>query len=281
MRISTFFFALILMMASFMSSNIAAQNMNIATFNIRYDNPRDSGNLWKDRKEPVTSLIKYHNFDVVGVQEALKNQLDDMQAGLKGYVYHGVGRDDGISKGEHSAIFYKTSKFTLEASGNFWLSTTPEKVGPGWDAKLNRICSWVSLKDKKSGKSFFVFSAHYDHQGVQARVESSKLIMEKIKSIAGDQPVIFMGDLNGNRESEWYLHVANSGLVKDSHGLAKLVHQPNGSFNSFRHDGIRNDVIDHIFVSSHFKANKWAVLTDTYYGKFPSDHFPVVVQVGL
>lgn len=255
--------------------------MNIATFNIRYDNPRDTGNLWKDRKGPVSSLIKYHNFDVFGVQEALKNQLDDLQTSLKGFVFHGVGRDDGVSAGEHSAIFYKTSKYTLESSGNFWLSTTPEKVGPGWDAKLNRICSWVALKDKKSGKSFFVFNAHYDHQGVQARVESSKLIMEKIKSIAGDQAVIFMGDLNGNRESEWYQHVASSGILKDSHGMAKLVHQPNGSFNSFRTDGIRNDVIDHIFVSSHFKASKWAVLTDTYYGKFPSDHFPVLVQLSL
>ena len=169
-----------------------SQTMHIATFNIRYDNPRDSGNLWKDRKDPVTALIRYHNFDAVGVQEALKNQLDDMQAGLKGYVYHGVGRDDGKAAGEHSAIFYKTSKYTLEASGDFWLSSTPEKVGPGWDAKLNRICSWVSLKDKKTGKVFFVFNAHYDHQGVQARVESSKLIMEKIKSIAGENPVVFM-----------------------------------------------------------------------------------------
>jgi endonuclease/exonuclease/phosphatase family metal-dependent hydrolase len=261
--------------------NTESQTMHIATFNIRYDNPRDSGNLWKDRKDPVTALIRYHNFDVVGVQEALKNQLDDMQAGLKGYVYHGVGRDDGKAAGEHSAIFYKNSKYTMGASGDFWLSTTPEKVGPGWDAKLNRICSWVKLTDKKSGKEFFVFNAHYDHQGVQARVESSKLILEKIKSIAGDKPVVFMGDLNGNRESEWYRHIASSGILKDSHGLAKLVYQPNGSFSSFRADGIRNDVIDHVFVSSHFKASKWAVLTDTYFGKFPSDHFPVAVQLSI
>ena len=169
----------------------------------------------------------------------------------------------------------------MQASGDFWLSTTPEKVGPGWDAKLNRICSWVKLTDKKSGKEFFVFNAHYDHQGVVARVESSKLILEKIKSIAGDKPVVFMGDLNGNRESEWYMHMASSGILKDSHGLAKLVYQPNGSFSSFRADGIRQDVIDHVFVSSHFKVAKWAVLTDTYNGKFPSDHFPVATELSI
>ena len=273
--------AFLFFMALFQFIDVKAQTIRAATFNIRYDNPRDSGNLWKDRKDPVLALIRYHNFDIMGVQEALKNQVDDLQAGLKGFAHHGLGRDDGKSAGEHSAIFYKTSKYSLQASGDFWLSTTPEKVGPGWDAKLNRICSWVKLTDKKSGKEFFVFNAHYDHQGVVARVESSKLILEKIKSIAGDKPVVFMGDLNGNRESEWYRHMASSGILKDSHGLARLVYQPNGSFSSFRADGIRQDVIDHVFVSSHFKVAKWAVLTDTYYGKFPSDHFPVATELSI
>lgn len=258
-----------------------SQHMKIASYNIRYANPKDSGNLWQDRKTHVVNLIRYHQFEIIGVQEALRMQLDDLKILMPEFSWYGIGRDDGISKGEHSAIFYKTDLFQLEAKGDFWLSTTPEKPGPGWDANLNRICSWVKLKNKKDNQSFYVFNAHYDHQGVQARVESSKLILEKVQSIAGAAPVIFMGDLNGGRESDWYLRLAKSEMMRDAYTLASLRYQPNGSFNGFRFDDVRKDVIDHIFVSKSFIVGRWAVHTDTYNGKFPSDHFPVSAELKL
>lgn len=269
----------LLLFSFFLNLNLMSQSMKIATYNLRYANPKDSGNLWQDRKQHVVDLIRYHGFEIFGTQEGLRFQLDDLKTMMPEFSFYGIGRDDGMSKGEHSAIFYQHDRFAVLDKGDFWLSPTPEKPGPGWDANLNRICSWLKLKDKKSGKTFYVFNAHYDHQGVKARVESSKLIVEKIKNIAGDGECIFMGDLNGGWESEWYLTLDRSVVMKDSRHIATMVYQPNGSFNGFRFDDVRKDVIDHIFITKKFKAGRWAVLTDTYNGKFPSDHFPVMVEL--
>ncbi len=258
-----------------------AQSIISGTFNLRYDNPKDSGNLWKDRAPVVVSLILFHDFDILGTQEGLRNQLDDMQAGLPGYTFFGAGRDDGKSKGEHSAIFYKKDKYLVLDSGNFWLSEHPEKSGPGWDANLNRICSWLKLKDKKSRKLFYVFNVHYDHQGVQARKESSKLILAKIQAIAGTNPVMFTGDFNGNHKSEWYLTITNSPFLKDAFFQAKNPYRNNGSFNSFQSNNPSNDIIDHIFISKQFTVKRYGILTDTYHGKFPSDHFPVLAELSF
>ena len=259
----------------------SAQTIKIATYNLRYANTTDIGNLWIERKHAVVNLIQYHQFDIFGVQEAVKLQLEDLKIALPSFDYYGVGRDDGQSAGEHSSIFYKKERFTLLDKGDFWLSQTPEKPGFGWDAKFNRICSWVKLSDKRTKKIFFVFNAHYDHQGMVAREESSKLVLSKIQLIAGESPVVFMGDLNGGRDTNWYLLLANSSSLKDTYDLVEKPYQLNGSFNGFNTNEVRKDVIDHVFVSKHFKADRWAVLTDTYFGKFPSDHFPIAVEINF
>jgi len=259
----------------------SAQTIKIATYNLRYANTTDIGNLWIERKHAVVNLIQYHQFDIFGVQEAVKLQLEDLKTALPSFDYYGVGRDDGQSAGEHSSIFYKKERFTLLDKGDFWLSQTPEKPGFGWDAKFNRICSWVKLSDKRTKKIFFVFNAHYDHQGMVAREESSKLVLSKIQLIAGESPVVFMGDLNGGRDTNWYLLLANSSSLKDTYDLVEKPYQLNGSFNGFNTNEVRKDIIDHVFVSKHFKADRWAVLTDTYFGKFPSDHFPIAVEINF
>lgn len=256
-----------------------AQTLITGTFNLRLDNPRDSGNLWVDRKSYVGNLIRFHDFDLFGTQEGFKNQLDDIQQQVPEYARYGVGRDDGNTKGEHSAIFYKKDKFILLKSGDFWLSETPEKPGYGWDARINRICSWIQLKEKQSGKTFYCFNVHYDHQGMVARRESSKLLLTKIKDIAGSQPVILTGDFNGNHTTEWYLSIANSGSLKDTYREVKYPYVNNGTFQNFGRNLNANDIIDHIFITQHFSVKRWGVLTDSYNGKFPSDHFPVLAEV--
>jgi endonuclease/exonuclease/phosphatase family metal-dependent hydrolase len=266
----------------FLVTAAAAQEIRVGTFNVRYDNPRDSGNLWVNRAPVVSNLIRFHDFDIFGTQEALKNQLDDISNALPQYTRYGLGRDDGKEKGEHAAIYYKKDRFTLLNKGDFWLSQTPDKPSLGWDATCcNRICSWVYLRDKKTGKRFYFFNAHYDHQGMQARRESSKLVLEMIKKIAGSAPVIFTGDLNGGQKSEWYLHLANSGLLKDAYKLTPHPYANNASFNAFGASLSSKEIIDHIFVTNHFKVSKWGILTDTYHGKFPSDHFPVIAVVAF
>lgn len=275
------FLATTILAAMLASIPSQAQPIRVATYNVRYANDKDSGNLWKDRLPAVSALVRYHGFDIMGTQEALYGQLEDLSAALPGFARHGIGRDDGRQSGEHSAIFYRTERFELLDKGDFWLSPTPGKPGPGWDASLNRICSWVRLKDRRDGRTFHVFNAHYDHRGVQARIESSRLVLRQIREIAGAGPAVFMGDLNGGRQSEWYLELAGSDILKDSRMLSPTSYEPNGSFNGFRHDAVQSDVIDHIFVTRHFTADGWAVLTDTYHGRFPSDHFPVTAVLAL
>ena len=262
-----------------------AQTIRMATYNMRNDNNSEDsthGNGWKQRFPVISEMIKFHDFDIFGTQELLYHQIQDLHSLLPGYAFYGIGRDDGKQAGEFSEIFYKKDKFQMLAHGDFWLSETPEKPGLGWDATCcNRICSWVLLQDKQSKKKFYVFNTHYDYQKDLARNESSKLILNKIKSIAGTQPVIFMGDLNGGNETSWYKEVDNSGILKDTFKEAKNPYAVNGSFNAFGGAVKSNEIIDHIFVSNQFKVEKWGILTDTYHGRYPSDHFPVLTVVKL
>ena len=271
----------LLIVCSCVAAQVFSQSVIVGTFNLRYDNPGDTGNLWKDRAPVAASLIRFHQFDIVGTQEGLRNQLNDLQESLPEYAWYGIGRDDGQSKGEHSAIFYKKEKFNVVDSGDFWLSQHPEKPGFGWDARNNRICSWVKLKEKKGKRSFYVFNVHYDHRGMEARRESSKLIMQRIKAIAGNQPVVFTGDFNGNHQSEWYKYINESGVLADALWKADKPYLNNGSFNSFKPNNASKEIIDHIFISPTFTVKRFGILTDTYHGKYPSDHYPVLAELVL
>ncbi|MBS1487939.1 MAG: endonuclease/exonuclease/phosphatase family protein [Bacteroidetes bacterium] len=259
-----------------------AQTYKVATYNLRFDNPNDVGNLWKDRMPSVASLIRYHDFDVFGTQEGQPHQLHDLTNALPQYVRYGIGRDNGSDQGEHAAIFYKKDKFNVLTFGDFWLSQTPDKPGLGWDATCcNRICSWVLLQDKKSDLKFYFFNTHLDHQGKVARAEGSKLILQKIKEIAREAPVILTGDFNAGRADEPYKILAQSALIHDSHADVKYPYENNTSFNGFDPHFQGTEIIDHIFISKQFTAYKWGLLTDTYFGKFPSDHFPVEAVVSM
>ncbi|TCC97352.1 endonuclease/exonuclease/phosphatase family protein [Pedobacter psychroterrae] len=265
-----------------MSMTAMAQQFTFGSFNVRYDNAGDVGNTWALRREAAANMIRFHQFDVFGVQEALKTQIDDLSKFLPEYANYGKGRDDGMDKGEHSSVFYRKDKFKLLNKGDFWLSETPDKPGLGWDATCcNRICSWVQLQDLKSGKKFYYFNAHFDHQGKIARVESGKLIVKKIKEIAGSAPAVFTGDLNGGHDSEWYLTLANSGFLTDTYKQVKNPYANNSSFNAWGKSVDGYEIIDHVFVTKTFTAKRWGILTDTYHGKFISDHFPILVDVVL
>ena len=262
--------------------SVRAQDITVGTYNLRYANPNDTGNLWLSRAPLIESMIRFYDFDILGTQEGLIGMINDLSNNLPQYERYGIGRDDGQDAGEHSAIFFKKDKFTLLNHGDFWLSQTPGKPSLGWDATCcNRICSWVYLQDKKLGKKFYVFNAHYDYQMDLARNESSKLILKEIKKIAGNQPVIFMGDLNGGNETMWYKAVANSGIVKDTYLEAKYPLADNPTFQDFGKAISDSEIIDHIFVSKNFSVKRWGILSNTFHGKYPSDHFPVLAEINL
>jgi endonuclease/exonuclease/phosphatase family metal-dependent hydrolase len=265
----------------FISASVFAQQIKVAAYNIRYANKTDTGNLWQDRAPYIGALVKFHDFDVFGTQEGLNSQLIDLEKMLPGYARYGAGRDDGKQGGEHSAIFYKKDRFTLLDKGDFWLAENPDVPAKGWDATCcNRIISWVNLKDKESGKEFFFFSAHYDHQGQVARLESSKLVLKKVKEIAKGKPTVFVGDLNADHDSEPYKVLQNSKFLIDAYTLVDEPYHNNGSFSSFKQSRDMT-VIDHVFVTPGIQVEKWGILTDSYFGKYPSDHFPVVSVITL
>ncbi|MBS1660593.1 MAG: endonuclease/exonuclease/phosphatase family protein [Bacteroidetes bacterium] len=270
-----------------LAGRVSAQGFNIGSYNLRYANHGDSlhGNGWGQRLEVISQLIRFHDFDIFGTQEGLKHMLDGLRDSLQGYAYIGIGRDDGKDAGEHSAIFYKTSKFKLLEHGDFWLSTRTDTPNKGWDAVLPRICTWGKFKYLPTGFVFYMFNLHMDHVGVVARAESAKLILSRIKDMPVGMPVILTGDFNVDQTSESYALINNSGVLKDCYDLSPLKYALNGTFNNFKPDGRTDGRIDHMFVTKEFSIQRYGILLDTYRDKatgaprVPSDHFPVMAAL--
>ncbi|WP_165044394.1 endonuclease/exonuclease/phosphatase family protein [Dysgonomonas sp. ZJ709] len=254
--------------------------MNVASFNLRYDNPGDGIDTWSNRKDMVTSLIQFHDFDVFGTQEGLINQIKAI-AESDTYAYVGGGRDDGKEAGEHSAVFYKKERFELLDKGDFWFSQTPDVPSYGWDAvKHRRICSWAKLKEKSSGKEFYFFSLHFDHQGVEARRESAKLLIDKIKAIAGNIPTICVGDFNSKPFDEPIQIIKGADFVLDSREITKTPpYGTLGTVSQFKMEPNMKDRIDYIWVTKGITVSRYATLNESQYGRFPSDHFPIMATV--
>jgi endonuclease/exonuclease/phosphatase family metal-dependent hydrolase len=274
-------FILILLILSAAVTITRAQQLSIGTYNLRYSNNSDStaGNGWGQRCPQIANLIRFQDLDIFGTQEAKFHQLNELTDSLPGYKWFGAGRDDGQHGGEHSAIFYKQNKFTILKSGNFWMSTITDRPNKGWDAALPRICTWVQLKETKTGFTFYFFNLHMDHIGVVARHESARLVLEKIKQMAGKMPTILTGDFNVDQTSDSYAVINNSGLLKDSYVLSPIKLAPSNTFNGFDANTAGDKRIDHIFVTKDFKVQRYGILTNTYHGKTPSDHYPVVAVI--
>lgn len=261
-------------------SLLSAQDLKVMTYNIKYDNPSDTANNWQSRKEFLISQLNFYAPDIFGTQEGLHNQLEDIQRELKNYKYIGIGRDEGNSKGEYSAIFYNSKKYEVENESTFWLSPTPEKPSKGWDAALNRICTYATFKNKKSGKEFLVFNTHFDHVGNVARLESSRLILQKMKELnPKNLPVVLTGDFNLDSTSEGVIAIKKEML--DSHLEAgENAFGPDGTFNGFHFEKPVKNKIDFVFISKNdFSVLKSGILSDSKSLKYPSDHFPVIAYL--
>jgi endonuclease/exonuclease/phosphatase family metal-dependent hydrolase len=254
--------------------------LRIATSNLRCDTNSDSLNAWQYRKDNVNALIRHHNLDIFGTQEGFLHQLQDI-CRLPEYAYTGGGRDDGKNAGEHSAIVYKKDRFEILESGNFWLSETPDVPGKGWDATCcNRICSWAKFKEKKTGKTFYFFNVHFDHQGRIAQRESGKLMVKKMQEIAKNNPVISTGDFNSTPDSE-QIQILSS-YLNDSRKVTKSPpYGPEGTFTSRFANPISQERIDYIFVSNGIDVLTYASVTDNNGKYYPSDHIPVIADIVL
>ncbi len=258
----------------------AAEPFNVASYNLRYNNPGDGPNAWPARKEAVKALIRYHEFDIVGTQEGLADQIDDL-AQMAEFDHVGVGRDDGRRGGEHSAIFFRKRRFVLLDKGDFWLSETPERPSFGWDATCcHRLASWARLRDRRSGRAFYVFSVHFDHEGERARRASADLVLRKIAAISRGEPAICVGDFNSTPETPQI--AAMSAALRDAARVSKAPpYGPNGTYNGFRLDAPMQERIDYVFVDRQVEVLKYGVLSDSSGGRYPSDHHPVAARVVL
>lgn len=265
---------------------MAQQPINIISFNIRLDNPKDAPNDWPNRTEKVTSQILFHEADIIGVQEALHNQVADLEKGLPGYSFTGVGREDGKDKGEYSCIFYNINRLELLASQTFWLSQTPLLPGSkSWDAAITRIVTWAKFRDRHTKQVFFAFNTHFDHIGKVARGESANMLLKAVDSIAGKTPAVITGDFNSKPTDEPIVLITeNTNPLKltDSRQISASGHYgPHGTFNGFGQKEESDHPIDYIFIKGNWKVLQHATLSQTWGGRFSSDHFPVFARLML
>lgn len=254
------------------------------TFNIRLNTPADSLNAWPYRKDKVASQILFHQVHIVGVQEALHDQMTDLKHLLPSFQYAGVGRDDGKQKGEYSAIFYDSLRLQLLQTETFWLSEQPKVPGSkSWDAAITRIVTWALFRDRKTKKQFYVFNTHFDHIGKTARKQSATLLLQQIKSVAGNKPVIVTGDFNSKPQEEPIRILTDSTAsfyVGDTKRVSKQPHfGPTGTFNAFGPKEVDDEPIDFIFIRNGIRILQHATLSQTWKGRFSSDHFPVFVSL--
>jgi endonuclease/exonuclease/phosphatase family metal-dependent hydrolase len=287
----------------------APHSLRVMTFNIRFDNPRDGENAWPHRKDKVASMVRLYAADIVGMQEALRSQIEELAKLLPKHDWVGVGRQDGKDAGEFTPIFYRRDRLELLDKNTFWLSETPQKVGSrGWDAALPRIVTWATFKDRQTQQRFVVFNTHFDHLGVVARFNSAKLLRVKAAEIAGELPAVAIGDFNCTPDSppyKWLIGAPIEVVAKepgapilpaevkatgDSKTPAALVdavsisknppHGPTTTWNGFL-QLVPNRRIDYIFVRGPVGVEQHAVLADHWDGKWPSDHLPVLAEIVL
>ena len=241
-------------------TNKGIVNVRWATFNIRCiskdDYKIDCG--WDQRKERVVKYLLDNHIDICGMQEVTAEQFDYLRKNLPEYDWVGVGRTDGKEKSEATPVFFRKDKYKALGKGNFWLSETPDVVGSkGWDAALERVASWVKLKDKKTGKIFMAVNTHLDHMGKVARRESAKLIMRKIQEIVGDNPAVVTGDFNVTEQDEAYTTMITSDFkMNDAYHMTQNNTGVTFTWHDFcRIPADKAEKIDYIFITPNIKVS--------------------------
>ena len=286
--------ALLIFCTLLAATTLSAQSLIVGSYNIRVANDNDTrkGDGWESRHTILCEQIRWHDFDIFGAQEVTRPQLEDLLAQLSEYDFIGGGRDDGKMEGELSPIIYKRDKFKILASGMFWISENPDRVGvKGWDAALPRICTYAHLKDRVPGAQFWFFSLPMDHIGVEARREGAKLIQRKVAEMCRNERAVVVGDFNVDQHNEAYKTMLTNGMLADAYDVARHRFASNGTFQGFNSATYTESRIDHIFVTLDVDVLNYAILTDAYWReegnngekhylrRLPSDHYPVAAKI--
>lgn len=260
--------------------------VRVLSFNIRYGTAPDGDNAWPNREELVYDAIRRQDSDFVGLQEALRFQVDGIHEAVPGYGEVGVGREDGKEAGEYSAILYQSDRWRPVDSGTFWLSDTPDVPGSAtWGNRITRIVTFAYFVEETSDRGVWVFNTHFDHESQPSRVKSARLLASRIASRDPEAPVIVTGDFNAGEDNPAILYLQNAAgespveladTFRAVHPEADAV----GTFGEFvgRRDGPK---IDYVFTGPDVRVLDAGIVRDHRDGRYPSDHFPVYADLLL
>jgi len=263
----------------------AAEPLTVMSFNIRYGTANDGENHWSRRRGLLFDVIREQNADLIGLQEALAFQIDEIIAAAPGYAVVGVGRDDGRAKGEFSAILFRRDRFRVADSGTFWFSDTPAVPGSkSWGNSITRISSWARFVDR-DGSAFWHFNLHLDHQSQPSRERSTELLLQRIaaRSVLAE-PVIVTGDFNvgeNNIAIKTLLAASPGGGAPfvDTFRVRDAVATDVGTFTGFTFGKPGQDKIDYVLVQPGTDVLDAAIVRTSRNERYPSDHFPVVARI--
>ncbi|MCF8243154.1 MAG: endonuclease/exonuclease/phosphatase family protein [Melioribacteraceae bacterium] len=253
--------------------------LKIWTFNLRFATADDGDNSWQYRKDIMFDLLKSERPDIIGTQEGLHYQLAEITDQLGNYKFVGVGRNDGKTAGEFSAIIYDTTRFSIEGAETFWFSETPSAIASkSWGNEITRICTYALIDDMLTGKKFYIFNLHLDHISQNSRVKSIELLRKMIDEKTGGLPVTVTGDFNAEENNEAILLMNKS--INDEIRFTDCFNKIHPgeknrlTFNGFN-GGTEGGKIDYIFCDDQFEIIDSKIIRYSRDGKYPSDHYPV------
>lgn len=265
---------------------VAREPLDVMSFNIRYGTANDGENRWPARRQLLFDVLRERDADLVGLQEALAFQIDEIVAAVPGYAVVGVGRDDGGAAGEFSAILFKDTRFRVADAGTFWFSDTPEVPGStSWGNSITRICTWARLVDR-DGRGLYLFNVHLDHQSQPSREKSTALLRQRIgdRAFPAD-PVVVTGDFNaGERNPALAVLVSKADPASpfvDTYRVKNPDETTVGTFNGFKADNTAGEKIDYVLVQPGTDVISAEIVRTSRNGRYPSDHFPVAATVRL
>ena len=263
----------------------APEPLTVMSFNIRYGTANDGENHWMRRRDLLFDVVREQNADLIGLQEALASQIDEIVAAVPGYAVVGVGRDDGRAAGEFSAILFRTSRLRVAESGTFWFSDAPTVPGSkSWGNNITRISSWARFIDR-DGRAFWHFNLHLDHQSQPSRVRSTELLAQRIADRSGPaEPVVVSGDFNVGEDNP-ALHTlvgapgGPAGTLVDTFRVLHRDATEVGTFTGFKIGSTRGAKIDYVLVEPGTEVLSAAIIRTSRDNRYPSDHFPVVATI--
>jgi endonuclease/exonuclease/phosphatase family metal-dependent hydrolase len=267
------------------AQSIPRDPLQVMTFNIRYGTAKDGDNHWSARREMLFDLIRERDADLIGLQEALAFQIDEILAVAPGDAALGVGRDDAARDGEFSAILFKKNRFRVAEAGTFWFSDTPEIVASkSWGNEITRICTWARLIDR-DGFAFYLYNLHLDHQSQPSREQSTALLRQRIESRAfRSNPVVVTGDFNTGENNPALTTLVSKSPDAPFVDTYRVLHADEtvvGTFTGFKTGNTAGDKIDYVLVQPGTEVISAEIIRTSRNDRYPSDHFPVVATIRL